>query len=56
MGAVVLFTLMILPIIFSVAFVMVLVMGRLKLAASAPIYDEVEEQIYVSSPAVLAFE
>lgn len=56
MGATVLFTLMILPVLFSLAFVLVLVMGRMKLAASEPAYKETEVTVYAPSPAVLAFE
>ena len=57
MGAAVLFTLIILPILFSVVFVMVLVMGRMNLAASEPVYENTVEEVYVSShAAILAFE
>ena len=56
MGAAVLFTLFILPILFSVAFVMVLIIGRMNLAASEPVDENTVEEVYVSSPAILAFE
>ena len=56
MGAAVLFTLIILPILFSVAFVMVLIIGRMNLAASEPVDENTVEEVYVSSPAILAFE
>lgn len=56
MGAAVLFTLIILPVLFSLAFVLVLVMGRMKLAASESTYKEAEVKIYAPSSAVLAFE
>lgn len=57
MGAAVLFTLIILPILFSVAFVMVLIIGRMNLAASEPVYENTVEEVYVSShAAILAFE
>ena len=56
MGAAVLFTLIILPILFSVAFVMVLIIGRMNLAASEPVYENADAEVYASSPAALAFE
>ena len=56
MGAAALFTLINLQIIFSVAFVMVLIIGRMNLAASEPVYENTVEEVYVSSPAILAFE
>ena len=56
MGAAVLFTLIILPILFSVAFVMVSIIGRMNLAASEPVDENTVEEVYVSSPAILAFE
>ena len=55
MGAAVLFTLIILPILFSVAFVMVLIIGRMNLAASEPVSEYAVEESYVST-AILAFE
>lgn len=53
MGAVVLFTLMILPILFIVAFVMVLVMGRIRLQSTASSCEQFDVEILASSPAVL---
>ena len=55
MGAAVLFTLIILPILFSVVFVMVLVIGRMNLAASEPVSEYSVEEICAST-AILAFE
>ena len=54
MGAAVLFTLNILPILFSGVFVMVLVIGR-NLAASKPVSEYAVEESYAST-AILAFE
>ena len=55
MGAAVLFTLIFLPLLVSVALVMVLVKGRMSLAAE-PVYNDADAEVYASSPAVLAFE
>ena len=55
MCAAVLFTLIILPILFSVVFVMVLVIGRMNLAASEPVSEYAVEESYAST-AILAFE
>ena len=56
MSAAVLFTLIILPILASVALVMVLVMDRMSLAASDPVYEHADAEVYASSPTALAFE
>ena len=53
MGAAILFTLIILPILVSFAFVLVIVMGRVRLQSTAYSCEEVDVEVYASSPAVL---
>lgn len=54
MGATVLFIMIILPIICSVAFASMLVIGHKNLAKSECACEHASESVYVSSPAVLA--
>ena len=54
MGATVLFTMISLPVLASVALVMVLVKDRMSLAATEPAYEQADAEVYVSTPATLA--
>lgn len=53
MGAAILFTLIILPILVSFAFVLVIVMGHVRLQSTAYSCEEVDVKVYASSPEVL---
>ena len=55
MGAAILFTLIILPILVSFAFVLVIVMGRMRLQSTVYSYEEADVEVYASSSAVLRF-
>ena len=53
MSAAILFTLIILPILVSFAFVLVIVMGRVRLQSTAYSCEEVDVKVYASSHAAL---
>ena len=53
MGAAILFTLIILPILVSFAFVLVIVMGHERLRFTASSCEEVDVEVYASSQAAL---